>query len=102
MPAERAASMVAQTPRIHGFVGQQEIGADSGFGHADDLTWGRARERVVSDLFLTSSERSALVRLDVRAHGDSRSHARHGGQVRLERGAIDHQSRSREITDMSR
>ena len=50
---------------IDDLVGDEEVVAEAGRGHADRLPWGGAREPAVAGRQLPGGERGALVGLDV-------------------------------------
>ena len=72
---------------VDDLVGDQQVGAEPGRGHADRLAGRGARERRVAGGALAGGERRALVGLDVRPQRGARVGGGHRRQVGVERAA---------------
>ena len=91
-PGERA-----EPGGVGHLVGQEEVLAEAGVGHALHLGNGGAGEPCVPVRGLASRQRRALVRLHVGTQPVPGQGLRHGAQVGLESRRVDHEGRRREL-----
>ncbi len=95
--ASASAAIALEPLRVDALVREQQVLAEPGLRHPDDLEWRRARERAVADGELLGRERGALVRLHVRTAAAARERRGHRREVVLQIGRFDDQCGSLEL-----
>ena len=100
--SSRAARHRLQPGCVDGLVREQQVLAEAGLGHADDLVRGRAGEAHVADRRLAPSERSGLVGLHVRPQTGAGKCRGHRLEVPGEGRFVNDQGRSGQIRDLHR
>ena len=98
-----AVDQVAQAWGVERLVGQQQVVAQPGVGHALHLAQGRAAEGLVApELGHPARQLRRLERLHVRPESATRPGGGHGGDVGVERVDVDDERRCGQVADLHR